>query len=156
MWDDDVPDGEKRFTPKYRVPNEKRQVVKEIKNLARAAEEVYLATDPDREGEAIAWHLLESANIDPKITQRVVFHEITEPAVEEAFAHPREINMDLVNAQQARRVLDRLVGYSLSPLLWRKVRGRLSAGRVQSVALRLVGGGEGGIDAFWPVGYWGV
>jgi DNA topoisomerase-1 len=131
-------DVENGFTPKYRVPNEKRPVVKEIKELARSAEEVYLATDPDREGEAIAWHLMESANLNPKLTRRVVFHEITEPAVAEAFSQPRGINMDLVDAQQARRVLDRLVGYQISPILWRKVRSRLSAGRVQSVALRLV------------------
>ena len=144
------------FTPKYRVPNEKRPVVKEIKALAKTAEEIYLATDPDREGEAIAWHLVESAGIDPEITQRVVFHEITEPAVAEAFAHTRAINMDLVAAQQARRVLDRLVGYNLSPLLWRKVRGRLSAGRVQSVALRLIVEREREIDAFIPVEYWSL
>ncbi|MCK5430775.1 MAG: toprim domain-containing protein, partial [Anaerolineales bacterium] len=126
-------DVENGFTPKYRVPNEKRPVVKELKALAKKAEEVYLATDPDREGEAIAWHLREAAEIDEEISRRVIFHEITRPAVEEAFSHPREINMDLVDAQQARRILDRLVGYNLSPLLWRKVRGRLSAGRVQSV-----------------------
>ncbi len=144
------------FEPKYRVPKEKRQVVNEIKGLAKGAAEIYLATDPDREGEAIAWHLLESAKIDPKLTQRVVFHEITEPAVADAFAHPREINMDLVDAQQARRVLDRLVGYNLSPLLWRKVRGRLSAGRVQSVALRLVVEREREIDAFVPQEYWSI
>jgi DNA topoisomerase-1 len=144
------------FVPKYRVPNEKRPVVKEIKELAKKAEEIYLATDPDREGEAIAWHLVESANIDPKITQRVVFHEITEPAIADAFSHPREINMDLVDAQQARRVLDRLVGYNLSPLLWRKVRSRLSAGRVQSVALRLVAEREREIDVFIPREYWTI
>jgi DNA topoisomerase-1 len=144
------------FTPKYRVPNEKRPVVKEIKALAQTAEEVYLATDPDREGEAIAWHLQESAEMDPRSTHRVVFHEITEPAVADAFAHPRDINMDLVDAQQARRVLDRLVGYQLSPLLWRKVRGRLSAGRVQSVALRLVVEREREIDAFVPEEYWTI
>ena len=144
------------FTPKYRVPKEKRQVVNEIKGLAKDAAEIYLATDPDREGEAIAWHLLESAKIDPKYTQRVVFHEITEPAVAEAFAHPRDINMDLVDAQQARRVLDRLVGYNLSPLLWRKIRGRLSAGRVQSVALRLIVEREAEIDAFVPEEYWSI
>ncbi|HEX7973922.1 MAG TPA: type I DNA topoisomerase, partial [Anaerolineales bacterium] len=134
----------------------KRPVVKELKALAQNAEEVYLATDPDREGEAIAWHLLESTEIDPEITHRVVFHEITEPAIADAFAHTRDINMDLVNAQQARRVLDRLVGYNLSPLLWRKVRGRLSAGRVQSVALRLVVEREREIDAFIPVEYWTI
>jgi DNA topoisomerase-1 len=144
------------FQPKYRVPNEKRAVVKELKQLARKSEQVYLATDPDREGEAIAWHLLESAEIDPQITRRVVFHEITKPAVADAFAHPRQINMDLVDAQQARRVLDRLVGYNLSPLLWRKVRGRLSAGRVQSVALRLVVEREREIDDFVPEEYWTI
>ncbi len=149
-------DVDNNFEPKYRVPNEKRAVVKELKGLAKSASEIYLATDPDREGEAIAWHLLEAAEIDPKITQRVVFHEITEPAVAEAFAHPRDINMDLVNAQQARRVLDRLVGYNLSPLLWRKVRSRLSAGRVQSVALRLVVDREREIEAFVPVEYWSI
>jgi len=149
-------DVENGFKPKYRIPNEKRPVVKEIKALAQTAEEVYLATDPDREGEAIAWHLLESAEIDPSITQRVVFHEITEPAVADAFSHTRQINMDLVDAQQARRVLDRLVGYNLSPLLWRKVRSRLSAGRVQSIALRLVVEREREIDAFTPVEYWSI
>jgi DNA topoisomerase-1 len=149
-------DVENNFEPKYRVPNEKREVVKELKVLAGKAAEIYLATDPDREGEAIAWHLQESANIDPQITQRVVFHEITEPAVAAAFAHPRQINMHLVDAQQARRVLDRLVGYNLSPLLWRKVRGRLSAGRVQSVALRLVVEREREIKAFVPEEYWSV
>jgi DNA topoisomerase I len=149
-------DVDNNFSPKYRVPNEKRAVVKELKSLAGTAEEIYLATDPDREGEAIAWHLVASAEIDPEITRRVVFHEITDKAVEEAFSHPREINMDLVDAQQARRVLDRLVGYSISPLLWRKVRGRLSAGRVQSVALRLVVEREREIDAFVPVEYWSI
>jgi len=149
-------DVENDFQPKYRVPNEKRPVVKELKSLAKTAQEIYLATDPDREGEAIAWHLMESAEIDPKLTQRVVFHEITEPAVAEAFAHTRQINKRLVDAQQARRILDRLVGYNLSPLLWRKVRSRLSAGRVQSVALRLIVEREREIDAFNPVEYWSI
>lgn len=149
-------DVENNFTPKYRVPNEKRPVVKELKALAKDAAQIYLATDPDREGEAIAWHLLESAEIDPALTQRVVFHEITEPAINEAFANPREINMDLVDAQQARRILDRLVGYSISPLLWEKVRSRLSAGRVQSVALRLIVEREREIDDFNPVEYWSI
>ncbi len=144
------------FEPKYRVPNEKRPVVKELKKLAEKAEEIYLATDPDREGEAIAWHLMEAADIDPELTRRVVFHEITKPAIEESFSHPRNINMDLVDAQQARRVLDRLVGYKLSPILWRKVRNRLSAGRVQSVALRLVVEREQEIDAFVPEEYWSI
>jgi DNA topoisomerase I len=149
-------DVENNFQPKYRIMNDKRPVVKELQTLAKGAAEIYLATDPDREGEAIAWHLIEAAKINPDLSQRVVFHEITEPAIAEAFAHPREINMDLVNAQQARRVLDRLVGYNLSPLLWRKVRGRLSAGRVQSVALRLVVEREREIQAFVPVEYWSV
>ena len=144
------------FQPKYRVPNEKRPVVKELKELVKKAEQVYLATDPDREGEAIAWHLLEAAQINPKQSKRVVFHEITQPAIEEAFSHPRAINMDLVNAQQGRRVLDRLVGYSLSPLLWEKVRSRLSAGRVQSVALRLIVEREREIEAFIPEEYWSI
>jgi len=149
-------DVENGFTPKYRVPNEKRPVVKELKALAKEAEEIYLATDPDREGEAIAWHLLEAAQIEPKLSKRVVFHEITDHAINEAFANPREINMDLVDAQQARRVLDRLVGYSISPVLWEKVRSRLSAGRVQSVALRLVVEREREIEAFNPVEYWSI
>ncbi len=144
------------FEPKYRVPNEKRQIVKELKSLAKEAEQIYLATDPDREGEAIAWHLMEAAEIDPQISQRVVFHEITQPAIEDAFAHPREIDSNLVDAQQARRILDRLVGYSLSPLLWEKVRSRLSAGRVQSVALRLIVEREKEIEAFVPVEYWSI
>ena len=149
-------DVENHFTPKYRVPNEKREVVKELKGLAKKAEEVYLATDPDREGEAIAWHLMEAADIEPDLAKRVVFHEITEPAISEAFSHPRDINTDLVNAQQARRVLDRLVGYSISPILWEKVRSRLSAGRVQSVALRLIVEREREIEAFIPVEYWTI
>ncbi len=149
-------DVENNFEPKYRVPNEKKAVVKELKQLARKAEEVYLATDPDREGESISWHLMEASEIEPKRAHRVTFHEITEPAIQEAFANPREINMDLVNAQQARRVLDRLVGYSISPILWEKVRSRLSAGRVQSVALRLIVEREGEIEAFVPVEYWTI
>jgi DNA topoisomerase I len=149
-------DVENNFAPKYRVPNEKKDVVKDLKKLAQKAEEVFLATDPDREGESISWHLMEAAQIDPERAKRVVFHEITEPAIKEAFAHPRQINMDLVDAQQARRVLDRLVGYSISPILWEKVRGRLSAGRVQSVALRLIVEREREIEAFVPVEYWSI
>ena len=149
-------DVDNNYTPKYRVPNEKKEVVKEIKKLAQKAEEIFLATDPDREGESISWHLLEAAEIDPARVQRVVFHEITEPAIKEAFDHPRHINMDLVDAQQARRILDRLVGYSISPILWEKVRGRLSAGRVQSVALRLIVEREREIEAFVPVEYWSI
>ncbi len=149
-------DVEHDFAPKYRVPKEKKEVVKELKRLAKQAEEIYLATDPDREGEAISWHLMEAAQIDRQRAKRVVFHEITEPAIREAFAHPRQINMDLVNAQQARRVLDRLVGYSISPILWEKVRSRLSAGRVQSVALRLIVEREREIESFVPVEYWTI
>jgi len=147
-------DVEHNFAPKYRIPNEKRAVVKDLQSAAAKAGDIYLATDPDREGEAIAWHLSEVLELPAERTHRVVFHEITEPAVAEAFAHPRSLSLDLVNAQQARRVLDRLVGYNLSPLLWRKIRGRLSAGRVQSVALRLVVEREREIEAFVPEEYW--
>jgi DNA topoisomerase I len=149
-------DVDNNFEPKYRVPNEKKVVVKELKQLAKRAADVYLATDPDREGESISWHLMEAAEIDPAVAKRVTFHEITEPAIHEAFEHPRPIDMNLVDAQQARRVLDRLVGYSISPILWEKVRSRLSAGRVQSVALRLIVEREREIDAFVPVEYWSI
>jgi DNA topoisomerase-1 len=149
-------DVDNNFEPKYRVPNEKKGVVKELKQLAKKAEEIYLATDPDREGESISWHLMEASEIEPARARRVTFHEITAPAIQEAFANPRDINMDLVNAQQARRVLDRLVGYSISPILWEKVRSRLSAGRVQSVALRLIVEREREIEAFVPVEYWTI
>ncbi len=149
-------DVENNFTPKYRVPNEKRPIVKELTKDVQKAEEVYIATDPDREGEAIAWHLKESTNIEDSRVHRVVFHEITKPAIQESFANPKDIDMDLVNAQQARRVLDRLVGYNLTPLLWQKVRGRLSAGRVQSIATRLIVEREREIDAFVPQEYWSV
>jgi len=149
-------DVEHDFAPKYRVPNEKRPVVKELKNAAAKASEIYLATDPDREGEAIAWHLMEATDMDQARAKRVVFHEITKDAVAEAFAHPRQVDMKRVNAQQARRILDRLVGYQISPLLWRKVRSRTSAGRVQSVALRLIVEREHEIDDFNPVEYWSI
>jgi DNA topoisomerase-1 len=149
-------DVENNFEPKYRVPNEKRDTVKELKEDVQHADEIFLATDPDREGEAIAWHLMEAAEIDPTRVKRVVFHEITDEAVNDAFSHPRTINMDLVNAQQARRILDRLVGYPLTELLWDRVRNRLSAGRVQSIALRLVVDRERSIEAFVPVEYWTI
>jgi DNA topoisomerase-1 len=149
-------DVENDFEPRYRIPNEKRKVVKELKDEVKDAAEVYLATDPDREGEAIAWHLMAAADIDQARTRRVVFHEITQGAISEAFAHARDINMDLVNAQQARRILDRLVGYKISPLLWERVRSRLSAGRVQSVAVRLIVEREREIQAFIPVEYWSI
>ncbi len=149
-------DVENNFQPKYRVPNEKRPIVKELKAEAKKAEEIYLATDPDREGEAIAWHLMEAAELDEKRVKRVVFHEITKPAVEAAFSNPRTIDSDLVDAQQARRILDRLVGYNLTPLLWETVRGRLSAGRGQSVTLRLIVEREREIEAFVPQEYWSI
>jgi len=149
-------DVENNFEPHYRVPNNKRDVVKELKAAASQAEEIYLATDPDREGEAIAWHLVHAAEIEEDRVRRVVFHEITKDAVQKAFAKPRQIDMHLVDAQQARRILDRLVGYELSPLLWDKVRPRLSAGRVQSVAVRLVVEREREIDSFVPEEYWTI
>ncbi len=149
-------DVEHGYEPEYRVPNEKRKVVQELKEAAGRAREIYLATDPDREGEAIAWHVLEAAEMDPTRTRRVVFQEITQSAVKAAFENPRAIDMHRVHAQQARRILDRLVGYQLSPLLWRKVRGRLSAGRVQSVAVRLVVEREREIEAFDPQEYWTI
>jgi len=149
-------DIENDFAPRYRIPNEKRKVVQELKGDVAEAAEIYLATDPDREGEAIAWHLMAATDIDDSRARRVVFHEITEGAIAEAFAHARQINMDLVNAQQARRILDRLVGYQISPLLWEKVRSRLTAGRVQSVAVRLIVEREREIQAFVPVEYWSI
>lgn len=147
-------DVENNYHPEYRVPNEKRETVKELKAASAKAKQIYLATDLDREGEAIAWHVMESAEMDPSRTHRVEFQEITKPAIAAAFEDPREIDMERVNAQQARRILDRLVGYSLSPLLWRKIRGRLSAGRVQSVAVRLIVEREREIRAFVSEEYW--
>jgi DNA topoisomerase-1 len=144
------------FEPKYRVINDRRDTVKELKSAAMGAREIYLATDPDREGEAIAWHLLAATELngETKSVKRVVFHEITRDAVQEAFQHPREIDINLVNAQQARRILDRLVGYNISPLLWEKVRNGLSAGRVQSIALRIIVEREREIAAFVQQEYW--
>ncbi|WP_205511199.1 type I DNA topoisomerase [Longitalea arenae] len=138
------------YKPRYTVPETKEKVVKELKSLAKKSEEVWLATDEDREGEAISWHLCEVLGLDPKTTKRIVFHEITKPAIQKAVTSPRTVNMDLVNAQQARRVLDRIVGFELSPVLWRKIstRNNLSAGRVQSVAVRLIAEREREINAF--------
>lgn len=149
-------DVENNFEPKYRILNDKRDVVKELKSAADSAGEIFLATDPDREGEAIAWHLLAATELQEsgKSVRRVVFNEITRSAVQEAFSHPRDIDLNLVNAQQARRILDRLVGYNISPLLWEKVRNRLSAGRVQSIALRLIVDREREIEAFVTQEYW--
>ncbi|MCJ7744105.1 MAG: DNA topoisomerase, partial [Dehalococcoidales bacterium] len=149
-------DIENGFTPHYVVPKEKSKVVRELKEAAKGASTVYLATDPDREGEAISWHLAEVTKSNRKAFRRVVFHEITEEAIKQAFKHPRAIDMQLVNAQQARRVLDRLVGYKISPLLWRKVRRGLSAGRVQSVALRIIVDREREIEKFVPQEYWTI
>lgn len=140
-------DVEKGYEPTYEVPTDKKAVVKELKQLSKGAE-VWLATDEDREGEAISWHLCAVLNLDPKTTKRIVFHEITEPAIKKAVSSPRTINLDLVNAQQARRVLDRLVGFELSPVLWKKLKFGLSAGRVQSVAVRLIVEREREIQAF--------
>ncbi len=149
-------DPDNDFEPKYLVPLDKRKLIKDLKDSAKSAGQVYLATDPDREGEAIAWHLVNAMDLDEKKVRRVAFHEITESAVKAAIAQPRQIDMDLVNAQQARRVLDRLVGYKLSPLLWRKVRRGLSAGRVQSVTVRLVCDREAQVEAFKPEEYWTI
>ena len=131
-------DIEKDFEPEYEISDDKRNIVAELRKLAKSSDTIWLASDEDREGESIAWHLYEVLDLKKKDTRRIAFHEITKTAITEAIAHPREINMGLVNAQQARRVLDRLVGYELSPLLWKKVKPALSAGRVQSVAVRLI------------------
>ena len=147
-------DVENGFAPKYRVPNDKRAIIKDLQREVGLADEIYLATDPDREGEAIAWHLIQAADMDEARVKRVVFHAITGDEVGTAFDNPRSVDMDLVYAQQARRILDRLVGYNITQLLWDRVRNRLSAGRVQSIALRLVVEREREVEAFVPVEYW--
>lgn len=147
-------DIENDFQPRYIVPDDKRKVVNELKSLAKRSDEVWLATDEDREGEAISWHLCEVLGLDPRTTKRIVFHEITKPAIDAAVKNPRTVNMNLVMAQQARRVLDRIVGFELSPVLWRKIstsNKNLSAGRVQSVAVRLIVDREREINAFEAV-----
>lgn len=149
-------DIEQNFEPKYITIRGKGPVLKELKTAAKKAKKVYLAADPDREGEAIAWHLAHSLELDLNSDCRVVFNEITKDAIKESFKHPRMINMDLVDAQQARRVLDRLVGYKISPILWKKVKKGLSAGRVQSVALRLIIDREKEINDFKPEEYWTI
>ncbi len=149
-------DIENDFVPRYVVPKARTKLVSELKQAAETAATVYLATDPDREGEAIAWHLIEVIKSDRKPYRRVVFHEITAEAVKRAFKHPRSIDMQLVSAQQARRVLDRLVGYKLSPLLWKKIRRGLSAGRVQSVAVKIIVDREREIQEFVAVEYWTI
>lgn len=138
------------FEPEYEIPADKKKVVAELKKAVKDAEAVWLASDEDREGEAIAWHLCYALNLKPEKTHRIVFHEITKPAIEAAIKNPRRVDQDLVDAQQARRVLDRLVGYELSPVLWKKVKRGLSAGRVQSVAVRLIVEREREIEAFEP------
>jgi len=147
-------DIKKGFKPRYIVPEEKEKVVKELKQIAKKSGEVWLATDEDREGEAISWHLCEVLGLDPATTKRIVFHEITKPAIRAAVEKPRTVNMNLVNAQQARRILDRIVGFEISPILWRKMsmRGNLSAGRVQSVAVRLIVERERSINGFTATG----
>src|SRR5580765_6625184 len=142
------------FEPEYVVIPSRAKVVKELKEAAKSAEVVYVATDPDREGEAIGWHLTEELTGSKKKIRRLMFNEITKKAILEAMKHPGEINMKMVDAQQARRVLDRLVGYKISPILWDKVRRGLSAGRVQSVALKLICDREREIEAFVPEEYW--
>lgn len=149
-------DVEHGFKPEYIVPEDKKKVVAELKKAARNADTVWLASDEDREGEAISWHLSETLELDSSRTRRIVFHEITKDAIVKAIANPREIDLNLVNAQQARRVLDRLVGFELSPILWRKIQRGLSAGRVQSVALRLVVDREKEIMAFESTPYYKV
>ena len=141
------------FQPTYIVPADKEKVVKDLRSVAKKSDEVWLASDEDREGESISWHLAEVLGLDPKTTKRIVFHEITKPAIEKAVQNPRTINMDLVDAQQARRVLDRIVGFELSPVLWKKIgmKGGLSAGRVQSVAVKLIAEKEREINQFTPV-----
>lgn len=144
------------FTPIYEIPSDKKELVKKLKTAAREAETVWLASDEDREGEAIAWHLAEVLGLDPDHTRRIVFHEITKPAILAAIANPRGIDLDRVNAQQARRVLDRIVGFELSPVLWKKIKPSLSAGRVQSVAVRLICEREKEVKDFVPVPYFRV
>ena len=149
-------DLEKDFTPQYQPVRGKEDLIKELKKSAAEVDTVYLATDPDREGEAISWHLKELLQLPDEKAHRVTFNEITQKVVRESIANPRDIDYDLVDAQQARRILDRIVGYQLSPLLWKKVRRGLSAGRVQSVATRLVVDRENEIRAFQPKEYWSL
>ncbi len=149
-------DVENNYKPKYITIRGKGDVLKELRTAAKKAKKIYLAADPDREGEAIAWHLAHSLNIDEDSKCRVVFNEITKDAIKESFKHPRSIDKDLVDAQQARRILDRLVGYNISPLLWKKVKKGLSAGRVQSVAVKMIIDREKEIENFKPEEYWSI
>jgi len=147
---------DKDFEPVYEIPDDKKALVRDLRKAAKEAETVWLASDEDREGEAIAWHLAEVLGLDPATTRRIVFHEITKPAILQAIAHPRTIDLHRVDAQQARRVLDRLVGFELSPVLWKKIKPALSAGRVQSVAVRLICEREAEIKAFTSETHWRV
>ncbi len=149
-------DVDKNFEPSYLIPKKAASVVKELKAAAKDVDEVYLATDPDREGEAIAWHVAEALGLKPELTHRILFHEITDTAIKHALDNPGKINLILVDAQQGRRVLDRLVGYGLSPLLWQKLYRGLSAGRVQSAALRLIVDREADVNAFVSQEYWSL
>ena len=149
-------DVEHDYEPKYITIRGKGDILAKLRKEAKKADKVYLATDPDREGEAISWHLSKALNLDEKRICRITFNEITKSAVKESIRHAREINQDLVDAQQARRMLDRMVGYRISPILWAKVKRGLSAGRVQSVALRLVADREEEIAAFVPEEYWSL
>src|SRR5437763_1254249 len=146
----------KTFEPEYEVLESRGKVVNELKKLAKESDQIYLATDLDREGEAIAWHLKEALGIPDDRVQRVIFNAITKAEIQKAFKNPHKIDIDRVNAQQARRILDRIVGYEISPLLWRKVARGLSAGRVQSVAVRLVVEREREIEKFEPQEYWKI
>src|SRR3954471_15786404 len=146
----------KTFEPEYEVLESRGKVIKELRALAKDASDVYLATDLDREGEAIAWHLKEALNLSDERVKRVIFNAITKSEIQKAFKNPHKIDIDRVNAQQARRILDRIVGYEISPLLWRKLAKGLSAGRVQSVAVRLIVEREREIEAFTPAEYWKI
>ena len=147
MWKND-------FEPVYKPIKGKEDIISDLKKSAKAADTVYLATDPDREGEAISWHLKQLLDLPDEKTKRVTFNEITKNVVQESIRQPRDIDQNLVDAQQARRILDRLVGYELSPLLWKKIRRGLSAGRVQSVATRMVDDRDREIEEFQPEEYW--
>src|SRR5690625_272972 len=149
-------DVDDNYNPKYITIRGKGDVLKELRKEAKKADKIYLAADPDREGEAIAWHLAHALNIDETSDCRVVFNEITKDAIKESFKQPRKIDYDLVDAQQARRILDRLVGYNISPLLWKKIKKGLSAGRVQSVALKMINDREKEIQNFKPEEYWSI
>lgn len=143
-------DKENNFAPTYEISSDKKKVIRELKSLAKKADTVWIATDEDREGEAIGRHVAQALKLDIDSTPRIVFHEITKPAIQKAIKNPRTIDINLVNAQQARRILDRLVGFELSPVLWKKIQGGLSAGRVQSVAVRILVDREREIQSFTP------